>query len=144
MSHSALVLAHLLALGIWLGCILTEAAFEHTLPRDEAFERAVARLHVLVDIWIETPAFVVVLVTGTLMLADAPWDGALRAKVALGLAAVAINVWCVWLVFRRRALHERGERAAALAVDNLQHKAGGVLLAVILAALAIGATSFAA
>lgn len=144
MSHSALVLTHLLALGIWLGCILTEAAFEHTLPRDEMFERAVARLHVLVDVWIETPAFIVVLVSGVLMLADAPRDVAFGIKVALGLAAVAINVWCVWLVFRRRALFMRGERAAALAVDNLQHKAGGVLLAVIFAALAIGATYFVA
>ena len=144
MSHPSLLLIHLLALGIWLGCILTEAAFEHTLPKDEIFERAVARLHVLVDVWIETPAFVVVLVSGALMLADSPGDTTFQIKVALGLVAVAINVWCVWLVFRRRALFERGEHAAARVVDNLQHKAGGVLLAVILAALAIGATYFVA
>jgi ABC-type Co2+ transport system permease subunit len=144
MPHPSLLLIHLVALGIWLGCILTEAAFEHTLPKDEAFERAVARLHVLVDVWIETPAFVIVLVTGALMFADSPGDTTFQIKVALGLVAVATNVWCVWLVFRRRSLFERGERSAALVVDNLQHKAGGVLLAVILAALAIGATYFVA
>lgn len=137
-----ILLIHILAIGIWLGCILVEAAFEHRLPKTETQQRAVADLHVIVDVWIETPAFLLVLVTGSLLLLDAPLGPALTWKVAISFAAVALNAWCVWLVFRRRALFRADRLAEAAKVDHLQHKAGGLLFVLILAALAIGATMF--
>ena len=141
--HSALLLTHLIANGLWIGCILTEAAFEHRLPKGDPFEAAVARLHVVVDVWIETPAFLIVLATGLMLLTGAPQTPLFHTKIAFGLAAVAVNAWCVWLVFRRRALFAAGDVAGAHRADHIQHKAGGLLLVLILVALAIGAMHFA-
>lgn len=138
-----LLFVHLTAIGIWIGCILVEAAFEHTIAKTGPLRAVVADLHVVVDIWIETPAFLTVLATGILMLPHAGLTTSLVVKIVIGLLAVAINAWCVWIVVRRRGLAHAGEIAAFDAIDHLQHKVGGLLLALIAVALAIGATIFA-
>ena len=137
-----LLLAHLMAIGIWIGCILVEAVFEHTIPKNGGLREIVADLHVRVDVWVETPAFLIVLATGLAMLPGVGLTTWFVAKIAIGLLAVLVNAWCVWIVVRRRTLAHGGDIAAFDAIDHLQHKAGGALLVLIAVALGIGATSF--
>ncbi|MDO8988763.1 MAG: hypothetical protein Q7U91_03935 [Sideroxyarcus sp.] len=135
---------HLAFAGIWLGCVITEALFERALlGKGRAQELILVTLHKRVDLFVEIPAFLGVLVTGAFMLAGAGANPLLAAKIVFGLLAIAVNVYCVWLVFRRAtaAQADRWEEFARL--DHLQHKFGAVVLLAIVAALGLGVYRFA-
>ncbi len=137
--HTYLLPIHLTFIGIWLGCVLTEALFERALlGQGRAFELVLVALHKRVDLFIEIPAFVVVLLTGALMLGSAAPSGLLQAKVGFGVLAIAANAYCVWLVFRRSAKAQAGDWDAFTRLDHLQHQWGAVVLIGILAALGLG------
>lgn len=136
---SVLLVTHLAFAGIWLGCVLTEALFERALlGKGRQQELLLADLHKRVDLFIEIPAFVIVLITGLAMLVGTAGGGLLHAKIAAGLVAVAANVYCVWLVFRRSAAAHRGEWESFASIDHKQHLYGAVVLAAIVLALAMG------
>lgn len=107
---SGLHLAHLFALAAWAGMVLVELGLEVAAVRDDALKPAVARLHHLIDLYVEGPAILAVAGTGAFLLlrvaAAGGLDAALVIKVALGLGAVGANVYCV------RVVVQRGEAAA--------------------------------
>ncbi len=139
MMTKLLLATHPIFIGIWLGCVLTEALFERALlgqGRDQ--ERILVGPHKRVDLVVEISAFAIVLATGALMLAHAEPSTALHTKIGFGLVAIAANSYCIWIVFRRAqaATHGQWERFAQL--DHLQHKVGALVLLGILGALGIG------
>jgi uncharacterized membrane protein len=134
-----LLTIHIVAVGIWLGCVLTEALFERALlGKGREQELLLAGLHKRVDLAVEIPAFVIVLITGLLMFRRAEPSTLLHVKIGFGLLAVTANAYCVWVVFRRLAHAHVGNWSAFERVDKTQHKIGAVVLVGILIALAIG------
>jgi putative copper export protein len=98
---TALLFIHLIAIGIWAGCVATETVLElaqDKIPPDKSY---LAPLHARIDIAIEIPAILVTLITGSLLLKHAYWDGLLVAKVVLGISAVALNTIAAYLVHKR-------------------------------------------
>jgi uncharacterized membrane protein len=137
--NSALLSIHIAFVGIWLGCVLTEALFERALlGQGRAQELILVSLHKRVDLFVEIPAFLVVLVTGALMLVNAAPSALLHAKIAFGFIAIAANAYCVWLVFRRAKAAQSGQWQVFSHLDHLQHKIGAIVLLGILSALGIG------
>ncbi len=140
--NALLLPLHLVFVGLWLGCVLTEALFERALlgqGRDK--ELILSALHKRVDVFIEIPAIVLVLITGAMLLAQAPQASQtplLHAKLGFALLAVACNMYCVHLVFKRHRLALQGHWQAFEAVDHLQHKVGALVLVGILGALGLG------
>ena len=128
---------HILAVGLWLGCLATEIAFEKAMAADAASRLWVSRLHDRVDRWIEGPVFVVVAVSGAVLALRTPLTPLLAVKIGLGVAAVAANVWCLRLVFDRRAAAEAGDWAAWAAIDRRQHAVGTAVTVLLLAATGV-------
>lgn len=136
---SPLLLVHLICVGIWLGCILTEALFERALlGQGRQQEKILVGLHQRVDLFVEIPAFVLVLVTGALMLSRVTPSMLLHIKVGLGLLAILANAYCVGLVFRRAKAARTGHWSDFERLDHLQHKWGAVVLLALLGALGFG------
>ena len=136
---SVLLPLHLAFVGIWLGCVITEALFERALlGKGRAQELILVALHKRVDLVVEIPAFIVVLVTGAAMLSSVNPNPLLTTKIAFGLLAIATNIYCVWLVFRRAQAAQSDQQTEFTRLDHLQHKFGAVVLLAIVAALAIG------
>ena len=136
---SLILLLHLTSVGIWLGCVLTEALFERALlGKGHSHERLLAELHKRVDLIVEIPAFAIVLITGALLFSMAEPSWLLHSKIMLGLIAIAANVFCVWLVFRRAAAAENGNWELFTQLDHKQHLYGAVVLFGILGTLATG------
>jgi uncharacterized membrane protein len=130
---------HLLFVGIWLGCILTEALFERALLGKGRVQKVIlAVLHKRVDMFIELPALLMVLLTGCLLLKHGHGGSLLHYKIGFGLLAIAANLVCVWLVMRRAnaAMAQDWEQFDRL--DRIQHMVGAVVLLGMLLALGIG------
>jgi uncharacterized membrane protein len=139
-----LLMIHVAAAGLWLGCVLTEVLFERALlDRGPEARRWLAGLHKRVDTWIEVPAFSVVVITGGLLLPvqGMPGSGLVQAKIAAGLLAVVANGWCVYLVLQRHTHAEAGRWADFERVDRQQHLVGAVVLAGMLVAFGLGITA---
>ena len=101
---------HLIFIGLWLGCVFTEALFERALlgqGRDK--ELLLTALHKRVDLFIEVPAFTLVLLTGGALLATAPQTALLHVKIAFASLAIIINIYCVYLVFKRDRLAQSND-----------------------------------
>lgn len=136
---SMLLILHILFIGIWLGCVLTEALFERALlGQGRAQELLLADLHKRVDVWIEIPAFIAVVVTGGMLLLQAAPSAWLHIKIALGLLAVVTNGMCVGLVFARAKAAHAGNWERFDRLDHVQHKLGAVVLLALLGALGVG------
>lgn len=134
-----LLIFHLLFIGIWLGCVLTEALFERALlGRGRAHELLLADLHKRVDVWIEIPAFAAVVVTGGMLFTQATPSSWLHFKIVLGLLAVLTNGVCVGLVFARAKAAHLGNWKRFDRLDHVQHKLGAVVLLALLGALGVG------
>ena len=83
--------AHLMALGMWLGVVITEALFEFSGSDAESL-RAAARFHYTVDMFAELPILLAVLVTGTILAVRAwPLTTLHYLKIAASLIAVGAN-----------------------------------------------------
>ena len=135
---------HLIFAGIWLGCVLTEALFERALlgqGRDK--ELLLSALHKRVDLMVEIPAFLLVMLTGGLILASAPPSSMLHAKLGFAALAILTNLYCVYLVLKRDRMARAGDWQAFETIDHLQHKMGAVVLIGILGALLLGLWLFA-
>ena len=131
---------HVLLAGLWIGCILTEALFERAmLAGDRRSHAALAELHVRVDNFVEIPAFLGVLLTGWSLYPsrsiDGPW---FHLKIAAGLAAILVNVYCVVLVYQRRAAAQTGDWDRFDWLDHRQHPFGAAVLVFALIAMLIG------
>lgn len=97
-------LAHLIALGMWLGVVITEVLFEFAASDGESL-RAAARFHYTVDKYGELPIVVAVLVTGAMLAVRAwPLTPLHVIKIAASLVAVGSALICVRWVFQRRSI----------------------------------------
>ncbi len=133
---------HLIFAGIWLGCIVVEVLFERALiGKGREQELILARLHKRVDLVVEIPAFLIVLLTGALVLSTVEAGALLYTKAGLGLIAVIANIYCVRLVFCRADAAEAGDWLSFERYDHLQHKVGAVVLLSVVVASIIGVSA---
>ena len=98
--------AHLTALGMWLGVVITEVVFEFAGSDDE-WLRAAARFHYSVDKFGELPILFAVLVMETILAVRAwPLTPLLFVKLAASLVAVGVNLICTRWVFQRQRIED--------------------------------------
>jgi len=140
MMMKILLFLHLVLLSVWLGCVLVEAIYEHSIEKTDAMRIFVSRLHWTTDKFIEIPAFVGVLLTGAVMATQVPLTPLLTLQILFGLTAIVFNAICVYLVVRRLRHAEALEFDvwAWEAIDHKQHLYGAVVLIELVLALSIG------
>ncbi len=134
-----LLTLHVLALGVWIGVVAAEFVIEFDGMKDDASHIKASKLHYATDIWIEIPSFMVVLVTGLLMLDADRLSGLFLYKVIFGLLAVAANIVCVYAVFKRRSYAVSGDIAGMASTDPAMKLGGACFIPTFMIALALGA-----
>ncbi|MGI9287721.1 MAG: hypothetical protein ACR2P1_20220 [Pseudomonadales bacterium] len=102
MMMNELLALHLVAVGIWIGIIAAEFFIEFDGMKDDLSHIKASKMHFATDIWVEIPAFLIVLFTGALMLNSNHVEGLFLYKVLFGLLAIIFNIVCVYAVFKRR------------------------------------------
>ena len=132
------VFLHVLMLGTWLGCLLVEGVLEAMAWRDDAMLVAVSRLHRRIDLFVEIPTFVGVLLTGLWLTQSVTWSALLVAKIALGCFAIAVNVACVAPVLRRSSAADASDLGRMRRESRWVHLAFAVGVPAGLSAAVIG------
>jgi len=135
---SILLFLHLLGMGIWVGCVLTEIVLELALKHVPPEQSPLARLHVLVDRYVEIPAIILVATTGVLMLQSTSWDSLLMIKVGLGVAAVLLNSAAAWCVHQRYSSLQHTTMSGYHFWDQWHERIGVGCVTSLLGAIAVG------
>jgi len=65
---TAVLFIHLIAIGIWAGCVATEAVLEIALEKMPPLESGLASIHSKIDRYVEIPAIIVAVTSGGIML----------------------------------------------------------------------------
>ncbi|WP_417548455.1 hypothetical protein [Marinobacter segnicrescens] len=119
MNHYQLLQLHLFAVAFWLGVVAVEYLLERTRAQSRSHGFTVAQLHRKIDLFFETPAFLVVLLTGILLFEPGRFDGIYALKVVAGAMAVVGNMICLVPVLKRRAAAERDDLGNVIAYSRL-------------------------
>jgi len=105
-----LAMIHLMVLSLWGGVVATEAVVEIYPFRHREMHPSAIRLHYWIDLLVEAPLVLAVVVTGVwLLLLTDPVTPLHLVKVAFAGAAVAVNLFCIAVVVRRGRRPDRGE-----------------------------------
>ena len=97
-----LAMIHLVFLSLWGGVVATEAVIEIYPFRRREIHGATIRLHYWIDLLVEGPLVLAVVVTGaTLLFLVSPITPLHLVKVSFAGAAVAVNIFCIAVVVRR-------------------------------------------
>lgn len=112
-ARELLPMVHLMALSLWGGVVATEAVIEVYPFRHPESHAATIRLHYWIDLIVEAPLVLAVVVTGGILLITTESITPLHlVKVGFGGAAIAVNIYCIIVVIRRgRGLDRRGDDA---------------------------------
>ncbi len=106
-----LPMIHLMVLSLWGGVVATEAVIEVYPFRHPDAHAATIRLHYWIDLLVEAPLVLAVVVTGGILLYSTdPITPQHLVKVGFAAAAVMVNVFCIFVVIRRgRGLNQATE-----------------------------------
>lgn len=107
MNQSTLLTAHLFAVAFWLGVVGVEFLLERGRAHSHQHGFNVARLHFQIDMFLEMPAFLVVLATGLALLEPERLSGLYALKVAVGALAVMGNLLCIIPIILRKQAADR-------------------------------------
>jgi len=135
-----LLTLHLIALGCWIGVVGAEFVIEFAGMKDnESFRRA-SMLHYQTDIWVEIPAFSVVLLTGLLMVNESHLEGLFLYKIIFAILAMLFNIVAVYAVFKRRGFAIKDDLHGMKSVDPIM-KLSGLIIPCFLVAFTLGMVS---
>lgn len=102
-NYELFLLIHQLAVGAWIGCVLTESVFEITIGRKGKAEQVVlSQLHSRIDVFVEIPLMLAVVVSGLGLLVSVDYSNSLAVKLVFAALALITNFWC-YLIIRRRS-----------------------------------------
>ncbi len=142
--YSILLPVHLAFAGIWLGCILTETLADRALlGKGREQEIILVNLHKRIDLLVEIPAILVVLISGIMLLPDAGKNGILLLKIIFAALAILSNLFCVIVVFRRSRAAQQGRWNDFSRLERRQHIYAAVVLISIVTALVLGSYTYA-
>lgn len=100
---NAWLLAHLIFIGLWGGCVAVEMVMEFWGRAEPARKHQVAQLHFLIDLYVEVPILIMVLISGVALFdADNLIFPTYKIKIIASLIPVLINIYCLVPIIRRK------------------------------------------
>lgn len=104
---------HLIAIAFWGGIIAVEIVLELFARRRPEYFELIAQIHYIVDLWIELPTILVVMVSGIAMLEWSYLSGWFLVKIMGAMLAIIANLACVFFVIKRKQALALGQSAKA-------------------------------
>lgn len=106
-------IVHLVLLCMWGGVVATEAVLELYPFREKGLHPATVRMHYWIDLLVELPLIVGVVISGTVLVFLA-WPLSIWhvLKIVCAGVAVEMNLVCIVMVIRRKQALEAGNDEA--------------------------------
>ena len=140
---SSILFIHLLAIGIWVGCVATEVVCEFDQKHAKLNESYIAALHWKIDKYVEIPALSITCLTGLVMLPGNTWTLLISIKMLAGVSAAILNTVAAYTVYQRYKYFSLKDEEKYLRYHKLHEHIGvGCVLSLAVAILA-GGLSFA-
>lgn len=114
----AILTSHIAAVAFWFGLVGAEFVIERSRTESQSHGFAVARNHYYIDLFFEMPTFIIVLVTGTILLVETTVTNLLMVKVGAGLIAVISNFICLYPVIKRKLAADKEDLKAVKAYSR--------------------------
>jgi putative copper export protein len=133
---------HLIAIGIWAGCVATEVVCELEQKHVKFKDSYIASLHWSIDKFVEIPAILITAITGYLMLNDVVFDSLLTIKVSAGVLAIIFNLIASYSVYKRYKCLVADNEAGYLKYDLIHERIGVGCVLFILVAIISGGYHF--
>jgi putative copper export protein len=133
---------HLIAIGIWAGCVATEVVCELEQKHVKFKDSYIASLHWSIDKFVEIPAIFITAITGYLMLNDVVFDSLLTIKVSAGVLAIVFNLTASYSVYKRYKCLVADNEAGYLKYDLIHERIGVGCVLFILVAIISGGYHF--
>lgn len=125
---------HLIAIGVWAGCVATEVVCELEQKHVKFKESYIASLHWSIDKFVEIPAIIITGITGYLMLDDVVFDSIITLKISAGVLAIAFNSAAAYSVYKRYKCLIANDEEGYLKYDLMHERIGiGCILFIFLA-----------
>jgi predicted benzoate:H+ symporter BenE len=129
---------HVAAVSFWFGVVGAEFVVERSRADSRPHGYSVARNHYWIDVLLEVPVALVVLVTGVMLLQVTPVTPWFLIKILAGLLAVAVNVVCLVPVIKRKAAADEERLSDVIRYSAVIDRITVVGLPAALIALMIG------
>lgn len=133
---------HLIAIGIWAGCVATEVVCELEQKHVKFKDSYIASLHWSIDKFVEIPAIFITAITGYLMLNDVVFDSLLTIKISAGVLAIIFNLIASYSVYKRYKCLVADNEAGYLKYDLIHERIGVGCVLFILVAIISGGYHF--
>jgi putative copper export protein len=133
---------HLIAIGIWAGCVATEVVCELEQKHVKFKDSYIASLHWSIDKFVEIPAIFITAITGYLMLNDMAFDSLLTIKISAGVLAIVFNLIASYSVYKRYKCLVADNEAGYLKYDLIHERIGVGCVLFILVAIVSGGFHF--
>ena len=133
---AVVILLHSLCAFLWLGCVLAETAMDRGGAHGPFGQSLLPLTHGRLDLFVELPAFLGLVLTGGSLAGLLPLTPLLTAKVAAGLVAIGANIYGILWIGRPL---EASEVVTWTRPEGGARTRGGFALTAALIVLAIGA-----
>lgn len=133
---------HLIAIGVWAGCVATEVVCELEQKHVKFNDSYIASLHWSIDKFVEIPAIIITGITGYLMLNDVVFDSIITIKISAGVLAVAFNLVASYTVYKRYKCLLADNEEGYLKYDLIHERIGVGCVFFILVAIISGGYHF--
>lgn len=133
-----ILFTHLISIGIWAGCVAVEIVCELDQKNLNFKKSYIASLHWKIDKYVEIPAIMLTLITGLLLLENAPNDPLLLIKIIAGIAAVVLNSIASFTVYKRYKCFTLEDEAGYYRYNLLHERVGVGCVLTIAIAIVVG------
>jgi len=82
--------------------VAVETLLERSPRKLPAMKTLVPQLHYWIDLYIEIPILIGILLSGLMMLQEQHFEVLFVVKILAGLLAIGVNLWCVIPVVKRK------------------------------------------
>jgi len=104
------LVTHLIFIGFWGGCVAVEMVMEFWGRKNLERKHQTAQLHFLIDVYIEIPILLIVLVSGIALFdVNNLVFPTYKIKIIAGLIPVLINVFCLIPIIKRKYASDQND-----------------------------------
>ena len=135
---TGVLVVHIFAAGLWLGCAFAEVVLETMRQRGSEHAKSVATFHYYIDLFVELPFILTTVGTGLYLANEFGAEGWGLVKLVLGLIGAGSNILSIWVIVLRKRATDAGDDKEVAFTDKRFLVLTALTVPAAMAAMVIG------